>query len=477
MPRPFTRLGLPILLAVLALAAYAGWRGHAARQAWKASLPPLPALVGASAPGLDARLAACAARLQAWPPDHAALVEFTRVCHANGQLDEAMAGYRALLTLQPAEPRWPHLLASILSGYGRLDEALPLMRRTTELAPGHLVAWLKLGDALLKSNALPDAEAVYQQALQRDAANPYALLGLARCDLQAGRLTAARSHLQQAVAGRSDLAGAQSLLATVFDRLGNPAAAAAARARIENSGHFTEPADPWLEDLAQDCHDPYTLLTLASTAMADGSPRKAVPLLERGLALAPDEPRLRRQFAKTLAALDDLPRARAELERAVALVPDNDAFRLDLIALLRRAHDEPAADRAILDGLAACPRSTGLHFEAGRLAAQAGRLDEAAGHFEFTWRTRPDQSTAALALAEVYFRTRRAADAIALLEEVLVHYPAEARALELLVRHGIETGDARTAGWLRRLIAADAPGQLVAELREHYRRRFGAALP
>lgn len=473
LPRLFLLLALPAAL----VGGYFGWRGYTARQAWADLRPELPAAVGPSAPGLDARLAACAERMKTWPPDLAALREFTRVCHANGLLDAATAGYQALARLEPTEARWPYLLASILAGYGRLDDATPLLRRTTELAPDYLVAWLKLGEAQLKANATAAARSAYEEALRRDAGNPYALLGLARCDLQEDRWTGARQHLQLAVAGHPDFSGAQSLLASVYERLGNAEAAAAARERVKTDGHYVEPADPWLEDLVNDCHDPYTLLVAAAAALADGKTPRSRALLERGLSLAPNDARLHRQFSKTLAAAGDAAGARTQLERAVALAPTSEPLQLDLVTLLRQERDVPALERAVAAGLIACPDSAGLHFQAGLLAFEAGRLDDAAYHLEFTWHNRPDQNAAGVELARVYFQRGRDPEAVAILEDVLSRYPREGAALVLLVRHGTETGDARTAGWLRRLVDAGAPASLLAELQQNYQRRFGAALP
>jgi Flp pilus assembly protein TadD len=335
-----------------------------------------------------------------------------------------------------------------------------------------------LGDALLKSNSVADADTIYREVLRRAAGDRDALLGLARCDLQSGRLTAARSHLQQAVAGHPDFASAQSLLATVFERLGNPEAAEVARERVQRGGHYTESPDPWEDDLIYDCHNPYTLVIAASSAVADGNPARAKTLLERGLTLAPDDARLHRQLGKTLEILDYAAGARREMEKASALDPTNDAIRLDHLAILRRAQDSAAIERALREGLTACPNSAGLHFEAGVVAAKSGRLEEAAKHLEFSWRNGPDQSAAGLELAAVYFQNGRQEDGVAVLEDVLKRHPQEHSALVILIRHGLEMGDqVRTANWLQRAMAAHAPANLMAELRQNYERRFGAAMP
>jgi predicted Zn-dependent protease len=477
MNRLFSRLFAVLAIAVVLTAAYLAWKRHSTVSVWITSRPPLPALLGSAAPGLDARLAACAARFASWPPDRAALAEFSQVCHANGHLAAAAAGYRSLIALEPAEPRWPHLLALIIAGYGQLDEALPLLRRTTELAPEYLAGWLKLGDALLKSNATDDAATAYRAVLQRDPDNPFALLGLARCDLQAERLTAARANLQRAVASRPDFASAQSLLGTVFERLGNAEAAAAARARVAQGGHYGEAPDAWAEALVFFAHDPYTLLIAASAALADAKPERAHRLLARGLELAPDDARLHRQLGKLLAIDGDYVGSRRELERAVALDPANDAIRFDLLAILRRTGDEAGFERVVLAGLEASPASAGLHLEAGRIAAKNRQLAEATQHLQTSWRTGPDQPAAGLELADLYFETNDVAAGLAVLEDVSRRFPQENTALLMLVRHGTQSGHPRTRDWLRRAAASNAPPALLAELRENYHRRFGAPIP
>jgi predicted Zn-dependent protease len=158
----------------------------------------------------------------------------------------------------------------------------------------------------------------------------------------------------------------------------------------------------------------------------------------------------------------------------VALAPDDETMHQDLIALLRSQGDEPAAERAVARGVAACPGSAALQFEAGLIAEREGRLDEAARRFEFTRRSRPDQTAAAVKLAAVQFEAGRGAAGVEVLEDVIRHHPDDRAALLLLARHGIETGDARAAGWLKRAGAAGGSAIVLAELERNYRRRFGA---
>jgi tetratricopeptide (TPR) repeat protein len=464
-----------LLAAVAGMAAggYWGWQRYSASREWGRIRPPLPALLGSSAPGVDARLAAYAQQFEKSPPNVTALADFTRVCHANGQLDAAISGYQALIKLNPEEPRWPYRLASILAGYGRLDEALPHLRRTVQLAPDYVTARLKFGEALLKSNSTAEAEKTYREVLQHDEKNQHAMLGLARCDLQADRLTAARSQLQRTVATHPEFGSALSLLGSVLERLGNTEGAEIVRSKIQQGSHYPEPDDPWLGDLISDCHDPYTLLIAASAALAEGRHRDAVSLLNRGLTLAPENARLHRQLAKTHAALGDLKTARIEMEQAVLLEPTNDAIHLDLLSILRQSQDTAALGAAVTRGVETCPNSPALQFEAGLVASQSGKLEDAARFFESAWHNQPTETAAAYEAATAHFRRGKPESAVVLLEQVLARLPQESTAALMLLRYGIQSGDSRAAGWMQRTIAAEPPAAVLAELRQDYQRRFG----
>jgi tetratricopeptide (TPR) repeat protein len=137
-------------------------------------------------------------RAQGLPGDVAALGELSRLYHANGFSREAALAYEGLLRFDARNPRWPHLLAHILAGTGQLARAAPLWRKVTELAPDYVPARLRLGEALLKTNEPALAAETYAAALRLVPDDPYALFGLARCELQQERWTAARERLQQA---------------------------------------------------------------------------------------------------------------------------------------------------------------------------------------------------------------------------------------------------------------------------------------
>jgi predicted Zn-dependent protease len=357
-----------------------------------------------------------------------------------------------------------------------LDEALPWLRRTTELAPDRVIAWLVLGDALLKSNHLDEASSAYSSALQREANNVYALLGLARCDLQAERWTAARAHLQQAVAQQPGFASAQSLLATVFEQLGNTEGAIAARTRSQRDGHYPEPPDAWRDALTDFCLDPYALLVTASADAAEGRLEQALILVKRALVLAPNDARLHRKLGNTLMQLGNPAGAREALEAAATLAPTNDAIQLNLIALLRRANDRAAVERTVARALENCPGSAGVQYEAGLLARDAGQFAEAARHFEITWKNQPDQPSLGVTLAETLFRANQSEAGVAVLQEIVARNPTFEPAVVMLINQGIEHSDARTGTWLEHAKRAGVSETVVASLERNFREHGGVTI-
>jgi predicted Zn-dependent protease len=474
--RAVTRLHRSLFALAAVLAVVGGgmaWRAGQQQRQWRELRPSLPAPLGATAPGLDARLAGLTPKFERWPPDRAALADFAQLCAANGLLAEAIQGFAALGVIDPANARWPHLQAELLTGFGRTDEALPLLEHAAVLAPNEPVLWLRLGEVRLKNNQAAAATEAFTRLLALAPGNVHALFGLARCDLQAGRLTAARARLQEACAADPAFPGAPSLLATVLERLGNPEAAEAARKRVSGDGHYTQMPDPLAVDLVAYGHQPYLLLVAASAEISDARYARALPLLERALTLAPDDPRLYRQLGRARAWLRDLPGARQAFERAVALAPGDEKMRSELISVLRQQQDRAALETVVAQGVALAPDSASLRFEAGRLAVQDGHPDEAIAHFRFVAQARPEESAAQCELAKVYFGLGRADEGITVLLGVLRDRPASEPALTLLVRYGLDHADPRTGDWLRAALAAGKPSPALAELRQSYQRQFG----
>lgn len=462
-----------VALGGLGFAGHAWYRATTTRAAWIAAIPARPDL--AKWPEeFRTRLSGAEARVSAPGIDTAALGELARLYHANGFLREAERAYRALLIFDPAEPRWPHLLAALLADYGRLDEALPLLEKTVSLAPAYAPARLRLADALVKVNRPEAAATAYRELLLAAPKNSHALLGLARLELDAGRLPMARVTLQEVTTATPEFSAAHSLLATVHERLGDAAAANAERALASDHGRFRPARDEWTEALIDYCYDVYRLQVIAAGRVG----REALPVLERALALGPNNTGTHRQLGKISLGLGDLNRAREHLEKAIALEPREPAAYLDLVAVHRATKDLPAGLRSLEAGLALCPPDAGLHYEYALALLATRRPDEAVLHLEKARRLSPEKPLAARDLVSTYFRLNREREAASVLEESLAQHPEFAPFLVMAARYRIMKNDVAAAEAL--IVRAQRAGALasdLAALAADFQRRFNRPSP
>lgn len=470
---------IPIAISVVALIALlAGgawwWSAAQTRDSVAAIVPARPNLDGSSAELQDRIIAAEQRARGLWRPVEG-LAELARLYHANTFVIQADECERGLMQLDAANALWPYLQAHTLGGYGDLDEALPLLQRTVELAPDYVPARVRLGDALLKRNETERAAAVYRDALARDPDNGYASIGLARTELAAGRDTAARDRLLQLVAAQPMFAPAWSLLISVDEQLGDAAAAETHRLRARDAGRPREMPDPWIDALMAYCYDPYRLAVAASAADPANNQARARQLLERAVSVAPNDDLPHRLLGNLLSDLGELSSARTFLERATDIAPKEPDNWSYLVRVLKAMGDVAAAGRALDTGLEHCPQSPVLHLERGRRFAAAGRFEQALAEFEESRRLRPEESSAYIEIAQIHFRQNRLEAGVAELRRAHAVEPNHPVATILLARYAINTGDERGAvEWIERARAQPkVPAQDLARVVAEYQAEFG----
>lgn len=472
------RRAIAAVLAVGLLAA-GGWALHAFRLRSEilGGLPNLPDATSLPRPFAE-RLEASERKAAGMLDPAEGLRSLSRLYHANGFYDEALQCYRILRRLRPREARWPHLEAAILAQFGRMDEAREREAIAISLDSHYLAARLRLGDEFLKSNQTRAAFAAYEEALRISPSDPYASLGEAKCDLADGKWEAAREALDASIARHPEFVGALELRVTVAEHFGDQAADDALSQQI-GAREFVDLPDPWLDDLMDDCYDPYRLSVAATVANFSGSRPRAEQLLERAISLAPNASAFHRELAVFLSNDGDFSGARTHLERAVALSPtDNDAWLL-LYQLLARMGNTQAASRALSDGLANCPLSANLHLERGRQLLAGGLVDEAIAEFREAYRLKPSEAGPLIELASALFAAKRGGEALEALHEALRRQPEEPMALATLTFYSISSGDelAALSWWTHVRRQPRTPQPMLESLRRAYEQRFGRPLP
>lgn len=442
----FGLAGLMIVFAV----AVASWFRFQREQWFAAAVPARPDLSGWPA-GLQARIADSERRSLQGSGRVAALGELASLYHANGFHAEAAVAYAGLLRLDAGNPRWPHRLAHVLAGFGRAEEAISLWQKVEDLAPGFLPARLRLGDALLKSNRVEEAGRVYEAVIALEPRNAYALLGLARIDIEAERWAEARDRLE-AVVRLSDYGLGYDILPTVCEKLGDEERARAIRGREKASGAYRDAPDPWLDELAAECFDVYRLLLLAGAAgFAQDNPT-AERLFARALQLAPEDAPVHYQVGIYFLNRREYTRARSHLEQCVRLAPDFADGWASLAFLCGSVGDAPGAERALSVGLQRCPTSPGLHLDRGRRRAAAGRFEEAIEDFQRSAQLRPEDPDAYVDLARVLIKLQRSDEAAVALQQALRVEPGHVFALTTLAIYSTGKGDEAAARkWIREM--------------------------
>jgi tetratricopeptide (TPR) repeat protein len=467
--------GSAIMAVGLVVAGYFFWSVGQRRAVAEASIPRQPVLSGKPAE-LAERIRACEQRIRTDSDGIGALAELSQLYHANGHYAEAAQCYRGLLRIDSSNPRWSHRFATIVAGYGQLDDAVGLWRRTVALAKDYTPAYIHLADSLLKLNRSAEASALYQAVLKREPDNPYALLGLARIDIEAGRWTEARQRLESAVA-KSQYSVGYDLLVNVCEQLGDTARAQQIRSQGKALGAFFDIPDPWLREMYFDCYDSYQLSVVGGTAAREGDRSTGLTFVERAVTLEPSNGYYRLQASALYQQLGNLSKAREQLEAAVKCAPDlADAWE-NLVSLLTSLGQKENAWQALTNGLGNCPNSPSLHFLRGRLLLSENRLEEALPDLKQAAALRPDEASSSFALGLIYSRLGRSAESRTALRAALIAEPGYPPALCTLAHDYITGGDEANARILMQKIKDQprVPPQERLKLDQAFLQKFGRA--
>jgi len=97
--------------------------------------------------------------------------------HRSAYVDAAVRETDALLAKAPDDPYFLELKGQILLESGRVDDAIPTLRRAVENAPDEPLIMTLLGHALIAAENevhFAEAEALLRRAIQKDRSNPFA---------------------------------------------------------------------------------------------------------------------------------------------------------------------------------------------------------------------------------------------------------------------------------------------------------------
>ncbi len=303
---------------------------------------------------------------------------------------------------------------------GDFDRAVELSRAALKESPNNAQLWTLQGIAFTRKGDSKDALIAFQQALKISPNNIAALAGAGQIEYQAGN-QAAVPLLNRLIQLRPEDPTGHAMLAVLEYRKGNCAAAVP---------HF-EKAGQLLDSQVEALHAYATCLVRLKRL------DEAAAILQRAVALRPDDPGERRVLASiqlmahkpqdALATLrplleeqsvdsntlelasrayeetGDTPQAVSTLRQALLLDPKNVSLYLDFATICFAHESFQVGIDVITDGLLLQPKADDLYVARGVLYVQLAQYDEAEADFEKAYELNPNQSlsTAAQGLAAV----------------------------------------------------------------------------
>ncbi|HEV3470204.1 MAG TPA: tetratricopeptide repeat protein [Pyrinomonadaceae bacterium] len=313
-----------------------------------------------------------------------------------GRPEKTAAALGEVLRLEPSNAEAAYRLAWVLLSLGRLDECIDLAEKVRQSQTPSAPLLAVLGDAYLGKGDAGRAEESYRLALEREAANPDAHLGMARVARSRGDAAAVARHLGRAGGAAANSPELLSRLARVALEAGMKDEAVKALRRVvelrpgEASYHFAlgaawlrhppdllgaeqsfreslrlRPGDAraqlllgyvllkskkhaearaWLEkSAAAGGGAPEAFYYLGLIAQGQNEDARAVELFEKSIRLAPSFGHAHVALGSTYLKLKDYERARAALEAGAKLNPEDPKAHYNLALLYSRLKEPERA--------------------------------------------------------------------------------------------------------------------------------------
>ena len=218
-----------------------------------------------------------------------------------GQPQKTIAELREVRSLDPKNSEALDRLARLLLAQGELDEGINVLERAEQSLPLSASLLTLLGDAHLRKESVAKAEARYRLALEQQADDTDAVLGLAQAAELKGDVNNASLYL----------ARARKMVATSPDTLYRFALVAL------GLGLYEEANGTLLAAIKLNPNDPAYFLALGNTWIKKPDLVEAEQAFRSALKLQPDSPKAQMYLGYTLLEQKKYPEAREWLEKSL----------------------------------------------------------------------------------------------------------------------------------------------------------------
>ncbi|MGA1858141.1 tetratricopeptide repeat protein [Azospirillum sp. 11R-A] len=286
--------------------------------------------------------------------------------HQDGALDAAEPLYRRVLQAEPLHADALHLLGVLNHQRNNNLQAVELIAKAVDLAPGVADYHANLGIVLQRLDRLAEAEAAQRRALERDPGHVGAHFNLGLVLAAQGRLAEAADQYAEAARLSPDLADAHLNLGAALQGLGRADDALASHTRaadllpgdprpwtnravsLRQLGRLDEAVEAlrMASALGGGAGDASALSALAAALHAAGRMEDSAERYADALRLEPRDPFCLNGLGLCLKALGQLDDAATCFDAATAIQPDH-ADALDNLGSVRIAQGRPAEAEAL----------------------------------------------------------------------------------------------------------------------------------
>ena len=315
-----------------------------------------------------------------------ALALLGRAHLARGEGSEAIAALNEAVAQWPDEPAWQARLASLYLEEGSLDSALPHLQTASELAPENGAVRLALARALRDGGHFSEALNAFERVLPHAPAQAEVWHETGEAAMACGDSARAESCFDRAA----------SLAPGEPKHLMGAANAAVSAGKLREARGRAEAA------LRLAGNDPAALQCLAAVVARQGDADRALELLNRAMAAAPDPAPVRIARCRLLIDIGRATVAASELRDHLAVNPDDEEGWRTLAEALEETGDLAEASLAVDHALRLAPRSSRLHVRQARISRKSGHLDRALAELRRAEELDPLDPELALEMGQVY---------------------------------------------------------------------------
>jgi tetratricopeptide (TPR) repeat protein len=292
---------------------------------------------------------------------------------------KALELLRPALEASPTDPELWAMRGTAYAGMGNQKDALASFQRSLKIAPDYLPA-LRGAAQIEFDAASPTAIPLLEKILHAKPADLTAHGMLAVLEYQHGDCVAAVPHFEKAI----------SLFAS------RPEALHAYAACLVKQKRFQEAAEVLQRSLALNPQDPQERRVLASVQLMAQRPQEALTTLAQVLNANPDAQTLE-LASQAYEQAHDTEKAVDALRKAILLDPMNINLYVDFAAISARHQSGQVGINVVNDGINLQPNAAPLYFARGMLYVQQSEYAKAQDDFDTAYKLDPMQSLTAAA--------------------------------------------------------------------------------